>query len=104
MSKHLQQNKAFLSLILNSSKQQATALIDTISPEQLYLLEEIAHNLLKLPLNKETSVLVNKNKGFLKKLAGKATSQSNKIVILRKNFKQLLATLWSVRTQLEELL
>ena len=104
MSKHLQQNKAFLSLILNSSKQQATALIDTISPEQLYLLEEIAHNLLKLPLNKETAVLVNKNKGLLKKLASKTTSQSNKIVVLRKNFRQLLTTLWSVKQQLEALL
>ena len=103
MSKHFIQNKEFLHLILHSTNDQAVALIDTVTPEQIQLLSEIAYNILQLPLPKKGKYLVNSKLMLFKRLADKKTSKDKKKRLLHKNAKHILLTLWAIRPQLQQL-
>lgn len=103
MSKHFLKNKEFLHLILHTSNDQALALIDTITPEQIELLSEIAFNILKLPLPKKAKHLVNSKILLFRRLADKKTSKDKKKRLLHKNAKHILLTLWAIRPQLQQL-
>ena len=103
MSKHFSKNREFLHLILHSTKDQAVALIDTITPDQALLLSEIAHNVLQLPLPKKAQHLVNTKRKLFIKIADKKTTKDTKKRIIRKHFKHLLLTLWAIRPQLDQL-
>ena len=100
MSKHLEKNKNFLRLVLNTSKDQATALLHTITPGQVLLLSKIALNLSHLPLSKKAERLLEKNKKLFSNLQDKNISTSQKRDLIRKHYKHLLLTLWAVRQQL----
>ena len=103
MSKHIAKNTHFLSLLLNTSNDQAIALLYTATPEQLQLLSEIAYNLLELPLNKKAVHLVKAKKQFFETFAHKKLAQAQKIRLLRKHSEHLLTTLLAVKGQLEQL-
>ena len=69
MSQTLQQNKEFLHLLLNTSKNQAVALLFTITKSQLDLLTEILFNLLQLPLPLKAQRIVRKNQKVLEAIS-----------------------------------
>lgn len=104
MSKHVNQNKEFLRLLLTTSRDQAAALVDTITPAQVLLLSEIAFNALQLPLSKKTRSLVDKKKKLFEDIASKTKSKEQKTRLIRKNYKPLLTTLWALKPQLMLLL
>ena len=104
MSKVLKQNKQFLSLLLTTSRDQAAALIDTVTPEQVSAIAEIIHNLLNLPLGKKPKYYINKWEKLFEKIAQKRLSKDAKARLIRKNYKIILPLLWSVKLQLEQLL
>ena len=103
MSKHISKNKHFLSLLLNTSDDQAIALLYTVTPEQLLLISEIAHNLLELPLNKKAAHLLKQKKRFFENIAHKKLAQAQKKRLLHRHSEHLLATLLAVKGQLEQL-
>ena len=71
MSKKINEQKAFLHLLLNTTKEQARALLYTVTPSQILVLSEIALNLLELPLPPNIESTIHKRKGVLKKLGDK---------------------------------
>ena len=103
MSKNVVKNRQYLFLLLNTSKDQAVALIDTATPDQIALLSEIAYNILRLPLDKAASSLVKKNKTLFEQLATAKLSNSRKQLLLSKHYKSLLMTLWALKSQLMQL-
>ena len=104
MSKLLTQNKEFIQLLLKTSKDQSTALLQTTTADQVSVLSEIVLNLLHIPLGKKPKYLINKNKKILERIADKRTSKEIKRKLLIKNYKHILQLLWSVRIQLQELI
>ena len=103
MSKHLVKNKDYLTLLLNTSKNQAVALIDSATTEQIALLSEIAYNLLRLPLGKKAARLVKSKQQVFDRLAKKGLSLEQKQRLLRKNYKLILTVLWELKQQLQQL-
>lgn len=104
MSKALNKNKHFISLLLTTSKDQAASLIDSITSEQVSAIAEIIHNLLILPLAKKPKHLIKKKEKLFEKIAHKRTSNEKRRQLIRKNYKFILPLLWSVKLQLEQLL
>ena len=104
MSKTLKQNSHFLSLLLTTSKDQASALLDTITTEQVSAITEIIHNLLNIPLGNKPKFIVNKSKKLFEKITHKTTSKDKRRQLIRKNYKIILPLLWSVKIHLEQLL
>lgn len=103
MSQTLQQNKEFLHLLLNTSKNQAVALLFTITKSQLDLLTEILFNLLQLPLPLKAQRIVRKNQKVLEAISRKQTPQSKKQSLIKKHYRNILLLLWAVKNQLETL-
>lgn len=100
MSKLVKQHREFLQLLLNTSKDQAAALLDTVTPEQVHLLSEIAFNLLQLPLSKKGQTLINKKKTLFEFLASKKQTKEQKRKRIRKHYKYILTTLWALKQHL----
>lgn len=100
MSKLVQQHRDFIHLLLNTSRDQASALLDTITPEQVLLFSEIAFNLLQLPLSKKGQALVNKHKKLFEFIASKKQTKEKKRIRIRKNYQHLLTTLWVLKPHL----
>lgn len=103
MSKNVINNQNFLSLLLSTSKEQAIALLQTSTKDQLLLIAEIAHNILQLPLPKKAKHYVNKKKKIIERLADKKLSQTRKFSLVEKNAQFLLQLLLSIKSQLNEL-
>ena len=103
MSKHLVKNRDYLMLLLNTSKNQAVALIDSATTEQIALLSEIAYNLLRLPLGKKAARLVKSKQQVFDQLAKKGLGLEQKQRLLRKNYKLILTVLWELKQQLQQL-
>lgn len=103
MSKNVVKNKQYLFLLLNTSKDQAVALIDTATPEQIALLSEISYNILRLPLEKEAATLVKRNKKLFEQLSAAKLNNSRKLSLLSKHYKPFLMTLWALKPQLMQL-
>ena len=104
MSKQLDTNKNFIKLLLNTTKDQASALLDTITKEQIRLISEISLNVLNLDLPKKATQLVQRKKKLFEKLSKKQTPPKTKQSLIRKNYKHIILTLWSLKPQLEQLL
>ena len=103
MSKNVVKNKQYLFLLLNTTKDQAAALINTATPEQIALLSEIAYNILRLPLEKAAASLVKRNKTLFEQLATEKVTNSKKKLLLSKHYKPFLMTLWALKPQLMQL-
>ena len=104
MSQLLNDNKPFLLMILDTSKDQASAIIDTITPNQVRVISEIVSNLLELPVSKETKSRLTSKQNLFMKLASKRASINAKRKLITKNYKHILLTLWTVKDQLKKLL
>ena len=103
MSALLNSNKEFVHLLLNSSKDQAVALLFTATKAQLDLITEIIFNLLQLPLPPKATRLVKKNIKTLQALSRKQTARSTKQRLLKNHYRDILPLLWAVKSQLASL-
>ena len=103
MSENLIENKHFLALLLSTSREQAIALLQTVTKEQLLLISEIAQNILHLPLPKKAKYYVTKKKKLLERIASKQLSRSKKSSLISKNASYLMLLMWSLKTQSNEL-
>lgn len=103
MSRNVINNKHFLALILSTTKEQALALLNTITKDQILLLSEIAKNILELPLPTKARHYVSKKKRLIERIANKTLSHSKKVTLLKKNAKYILQLLLAIKLQLIEL-
>ena len=103
MSKNVQNNKSFLDLLLNTSKEQALALLYTLTKPQLALITEIAYNILELPLPTKAQSHINKKKKLFQRLGSAKVSNSSKQAAIEKNASVILHVLHALRQQLSEL-
>ena len=104
MSKRLISQQTFLELLLKTEKQQARALMDTITQGQLDALIEIFINLMTLKVPPKTQSLLRRRRRLLSKLTNKRTKVSTKLALLRRHFRQIYDTLLSVKDRLLGLL
>ena len=101
MTKNLLNNKPFLELFLNTSRQQAVELLKTVTDEQLLLLSEIAKNLFKLPLpNTAAKRNVEHRKVLFQQLANKRVSKRKKRQAIIRHRMHILKTLYSLKPEL----
>lgn len=86
MSKLLNEQRSFLQLICNTSKQQRRALLNTVTKKQLKALSEIAHNVVKgtIVLTPEEKRILRRNKKIINTLAAKKGTKKSKHEALRK--------------------
>ena len=104
MSQALQKHKNFMELLLTTHKNQARALIETITKEQLNLIIEIFFNLLKLNVPSETKILLKRRARLVSKLTNRRLSISTKQALVSRHFHQLYHTLLSVKGKLLQLI
>ena len=104
MSKTITQEKEFLHLLLNSTKEQSRALLYTITPRQVLAISEIAQNLLALPLPNTIKSVIERRRRALHKIGNKSVSLRTRSTTIKKHMTQLLNTLKLVKSQLQELL
>jgi hypothetical protein len=84
MSSNIKNNSEFINLILDSSAEQARALLYTATPRQTHALAEIFYNLLILNLPPAKSKLVKTRQKLLKKVYG-LKSIAKRQQFIRKN-------------------
>ena len=104
MSKRLFRESAFIELLLNGDKQQAYALIDTATRDQVLALIEIFINLHRLKVPNKTEHLLKKRKRLFQPLISDKVNVKRKQSLIRQHRLQILDTLRSVRSKLLELL
>lgn len=104
MSKKLASEKHFISLLLNTDKVQAKALLNSITFRQIQVLIEIFANLQRLKVPAKTGALLRKRKRVINKLLDKNLTLRNKLLTVQQHTKQIYDTLLSVKTQLLTLL
>ena len=104
MSKIISQEKSFLHLLLNSTKDQSRALLYTITPKQVLVISEIVHNLLHLPLPTSVQPVIHKRRKALQRIGNKTSSLRTKSAFIKKHMTLLLNTLQLVKLQLQELI
>jgi hypothetical protein len=104
MSKTLKRVSPFLTLLLSTTKDQAKALLYTLTPDQVHALQEIAQNLLHLPLSPNIKAVVKKRNLILRKLADKSIKIKQKIALIENHQRQIYHTLLLVKTQLKSLI
>ena len=97
-------NKEFFNLVLNTSPQQARALLDIITPSQVKALQEIAENLREVPLTDDILEFIEKRKILLITLSSKKTSIKQATLLLRKNKHQVISILQQIREPLKLML
>lgn len=102
MSKNLVNNKHFLALLLSTSKEQALALLYTLTRQQLVLLSEIAFNVLDLPLPNKAQHYVTKKKKLFERIASSKTSTAAKRSAIEKHANYILQVLLALKQQLSE--
>lgn len=104
MSSRLQKNKDFLTILLKTDDLQGRALLDTLNANQVYVLSEIAYNLLLMKHSKQTLGKLKKYNHILKKLSDKKITVNTKKLLASKYRKQLLAVLHMFKNQLLRML
>ena len=103
MSKNIIENKSFLNLLLTTTREQALALLDSITPNQQLLIIEIIKNVLNLNLPKKAKFYVNKKHKLFERIASKKISKTVTRRLIQKNSSHLLLTLWALKQQLSDL-
>ena len=104
MSKNISQEKHFIHLLLNSTKDQRRALLYTITPRQLLAISEISHNLLHLPMSNSNKGVIEKRRKTLQNISDRSKSIRTRTFLVKKHMKLLLDTLKLVKSPLQELL
>ena len=104
MSKLLEDNSSFLSLLLNTKPAQALDLLSNVTPSQGLCINEICFNLLSLPLTTKEAKIVKKRKTLLKKLSKKSIPFKTKTRLICSNKKTIYKILISFKSKLLELI
>ena len=96
----------YLHLLLNTSKVQARALLETSNPDQVLAISEIILNLLEnqLPVSSNLSSHIAKNLSLFKKLSRRKVTERTKYNIIRKQWKLIWNTLLLFKKNLIEAL
>lgn len=100
MSTHIQKNKSFLDLLLQTSKRQAKALLNTITSEQVLLIIEVIKNILELILPKKARYYVERKRKLLQKIIAKSISKTKKALLIKKHSSLLLLLFYAIKQQL----
>ena len=104
MSNNLNEHSYFIKLLLETSKQQARALLETVTNKQVIVISEICLNLLTIPLDKETASIINRRKQILKKLSNSKLTVKIKRRLIATHYRQISHTLLHIKNQLLDLL
>lgn len=86
MSKRLQKHKSFISLLLETHRDQRKALLLTLDKEQVLVLAEIILNLNQLPLNKTKKSLLLKFKHIIKHITDPKLPWTKKRAVIEKSY------------------
>ena len=105
MSQRIRKNISYLQLLLSTHRSQQRALLNTISPEQLNTLGEIALNILHgvIPLTKIQKKALTRYRNAVRVIGHKNRSQRSKKAVLLKNIKALVVLLKSAEPLLKSL-
>ena len=95
---------SYIRLLLETTKEQALALLSTATTRQIEAIGEIAFNLITLSLPANVKRLVTRSKDLLQKLAKKKISFRSKIRLLKKNCSKFMSLLQKIKTSLLNLL
>ena len=104
MSHLIQKVRDFLKLLLNTTKNQARALLYTLSPIQTAALCEIFFNIHKLPLTKQVIRELQKRKFLFKTLGDKSVTIQRKLALIQSHYKQVQSTLQLIKTEILSIL
>ncbi len=108
MSSTLQKAKYFLLLLMDkkTSKEQARALLETATPDQVNSITEIIHNLLfgELPLNKNIKETLKKRRKSLTKISDKTKSVRSRSCLVQQHSRLVYDTVLQVKTILTKVL
>ena len=104
MSAILRKVADFLKLLLETSKQQARALVYTLTPLQAAAICEILFNLKKLPLTSRVVKELRKRKLLITRLTDKNVSVKRKLALIQDHYRQILATLQLIKSDLLSML
>lgn len=104
MSKRIVKCKSFFILLLNTSKQQGQALLDTVTKEQTHAIAEIAYNLLNISLKGSIKKKVSKRRKILQKLSNKNLQYRGKSLLIYKHSRCIYDTLINFSTQIQSLM
>lgn len=105
MSQRIRKNSIYLQLLLKTHKSQQKALLNSISPDQLKAISEIALNILHggLPLSSSQKKRLTPYRKAIRLIGHKKSSQKSKKRTLIKNIKVLIILLKSAETILKSL-
>ena len=103
-SKRLRAVADYIRLLLNTSVSQARSLLSTATGDQARALVEVAFNLLKSKIPVKLRKIVRKYKTLLVNLTKKGVSIKEKIKLLKRHCRQVLAILGSMKDSLMKLI
>ena len=105
MSKRLLKQKHFLNLLLTTTKEQSSAILKSLTADQLKVIIEIISNLSSISsVPSSTKQLICRRRRLCKKLLDKNTDLEVKNRLVHKHNRQVLDTLLSARKVLLDLL
>lgn len=104
MSNALVKCKPFFTLLIDTSKQQGRALLDTATPSQADAITEIAYNLLHIPLTGSLKIKVEKRKKILSKIGNKKIKYRTKSRLVYKHSQCLYDTFIAFKPQILKLI
>jgi hypothetical protein len=100
----LYKEKVFIKLLINTTSEQARALLYTITDQQSLAISEILYNLPQLPLSTAVQKLLSKRKRVIAKIGNKKTKIRTRKLLIRKHMNQILSTILAVKKELTELI
>lgn len=104
MSKHIGENRDFLSLILSSTPEQKRLLLNSITPSQTALINEIFYNLLHIEHSIEDRKYLRNKISLIKKLADSKRTIKYRQSLIRKHRLTIIKIVDHFANQLKQLL
>lgn len=100
MSKNIEKNKSFLSLILSTTFAQQKALLYSLSDSQSNLISEIVKNIISLDKSTSLKQLIRKYRATLSKLSSRNISIAKRKQIIKSKYKIILKLLLLAKQEL----
>lgn len=96
MSGSIGEESDYIKLLLNTSKLQGHALLDTATTSQIKTISQIARNLLKIPLDESVKEIINQKEKLFLKLGNLKSNVRQKGKLISKHRKFLLSMFLAV--------
>ena len=92
----------FIYLLIKTSKNQARALLETATTDQILGISEVFLNLIEnnIPLSKKIQTILKKHKGLFQKLGSRKLPEKSKYKLVCKHWKLV----WSLLTEAKKIL